>query len=517
MNLCDQTHERCNVLDQPSRYPKRLLDVQAETDENIVKLIYVEEHGVCGKYLSLSHCWGDGDFLQLKGDTEAALLSGINIDQVPQTFQDAICICRAMKVRYIWIDSLCIRQDDTADWLEESEAMGEIYSSAHCNISADACDSSTESMFRERDLKILQRNIVEILSPSVLAKPGKYLLLPAQYHEQILKEAPANTRAWVLQERLLARRVLHFTKNEIMWECRSLTASELFPKGLTAAQSGWGWFKDLGPGIALNSVALDERQGLKFHLRLCWARVAMLYSSTLLTFSEDRLVAISAAAKLFQKLLDDEYILGMWKRTLLIDLLWRCPSSKTFHGKEHGRRRFRLPSFSWLSVDCDILTGPGLFGTELAEVISVEIQHVTKDTTGLVHGGQLHLKGRLRHIKLPTPPKTGIVWVTLHGHSVPLSLFPDFAIDESCSTCQDWTIFILPLLKTIYAETIEGIVLEPVIPGSSIFRRVGCFRTTAERQEFNDGDLILERQEGEELYPCELYDADDSRHTICIE
>lgn len=250
---------------------------------------------MCGTYWTLSHCWGDGDFLQLKSATQASLLSGVPVEELPPTFQDAIHICREWNVRYIWIDSFCILQDDSADWLEQSADMGKIYSLAHCNICADACTSSKESILRKRNIASLPL-IVEISSHSSRVTPGKYDLLSPSYHMELISNSPAHKRAWILQERYLARRVLHFTEREIVWECRSLTASERFPSGILASHSSW---------IKLFGHWTDEST-VQQYLQRRWADIVALYSSAMLTFSYDRPIAIAGVAKLFQELLDDK-------------------------------------------------------------------------------------------------------------------------------------------------------------------------------------------------------------------
>ncbi|KAK1707868.1 hypothetical protein BDP67DRAFT_581527 [Colletotrichum lupini] len=51
---------------------------------------------------------------------------GIITATMPQTFQDAVTMTRKLGIRYLWIDALCIVQDDIADWSREASTMGDV-------------------------------------------------------------------------------------------------------------------------------------------------------------------------------------------------------------------------------------------------------------------------------------------------------------------------------------------------------------------------------------------------------
>jgi hypothetical protein len=57
-------------------------------------------------------------------------MEGFKLDELPRTFQDAIQVTRELGIKYIWIDSLCIIQDDPVGWEQESKRMHGIYASA---------------------------------------------------------------------------------------------------------------------------------------------------------------------------------------------------------------------------------------------------------------------------------------------------------------------------------------------------------------------------------------------------
>jgi hypothetical protein len=75
------------------------------------------------QYAALSHCWGISKSLELKNDNEALMKQSVPWDSLPQTYRDAVSVCRKLGINYLWIDSLCIRQDDKQDWDREALKM----------------------------------------------------------------------------------------------------------------------------------------------------------------------------------------------------------------------------------------------------------------------------------------------------------------------------------------------------------------------------------------------------------
>src|SRR6202012_6120807 len=109
--------------------PTRVIDVG---DEHHSPHVYLPKHGETGTYLTLSHRWGSPHSQHRKLITKTTNIEqyrrGIELDSFPFTFRHALEITRALGIRYIWIDSLCILQDDKQDWERESARMGDIYS-----------------------------------------------------------------------------------------------------------------------------------------------------------------------------------------------------------------------------------------------------------------------------------------------------------------------------------------------------------------------------------------------------
>ena len=132
------------------RLPKRVLDIGDAPYSPFVKL--VETHGRSGRYVGLSHCWGSITKQPLKTTKDSIKdhLNGIAFKMLPKTFQDAVTVTRTIGIRYLWIDSLCILQDDKKDWLQESAQMGSICERGYLTIAASDAIDSTEGCFISR-------------------------------------------------------------------------------------------------------------------------------------------------------------------------------------------------------------------------------------------------------------------------------------------------------------------------------------------------------------------------------
>ena len=140
---------------------------------------------------------------------------------LPLTFRHAIDLTRRLGYRYLWIDALCIIQHDVIDWGREAAKMADVYFNSDLSIAAsDSKDSRGGSHRRRNPLAT---------TPCMIPAAGNsstpdcvYAVNPIHRHTQVpLDETHLSTRAWTIQERLLAPRVVHLTHGEVYWECGS--------------------------------------------------------------------------------------------------------------------------------------------------------------------------------------------------------------------------------------------------------------------------------------------------------
>ena len=192
------------------------------------------------RYIALSHCWGTTPSLTLI-DTSLPLgtgkncislqkfRSGLLISKLPRTFRDAVCIARRLNVRYLWIDALCIVQNSQDDWVKESARMHAVYGNAYCTLAATSSLSGDGGLFHDRDPNMV--NLIQVHPVWVDPSPRGLTVVPLDFWKVNVSEAPLNRCAWVLQERILSSRVIHFGANQILWDCNSFECCESFPDG----------------------------------------------------------------------------------------------------------------------------------------------------------------------------------------------------------------------------------------------------------------------------------------------
>jgi hypothetical protein len=212
------------------RMPDRLLDVGpnlSRTTAQYQDLILVRpSNELTEPYAALSHCWGGEVPLKTLTTNIKHHRKGISFNTLPRNFKDAVIVTRWLGLRYIWIDSLCIIQDDPRDWLEQSAKMADVYANAYVTIAATGSPTCEHGFLNTR------RCDLELSVPGVLDSDSKLFVreIPLYLHQafgwgfvstldHVFKEYPLLQRGWVLQERALSQRLLHFTKREIVFEC----------------------------------------------------------------------------------------------------------------------------------------------------------------------------------------------------------------------------------------------------------------------------------------------------------
>ncbi|KAL9066791.1 MAG: hypothetical protein Q9157_007018 [Trypethelium eluteriae] len=294
-------------------------------------------------YMTLSHCWGALKTIKLLKNNVRDFCSGLPVDGLPATYKDAIHITKALGVRYLWIDSLCIIQDSEEDWLHEAAAMSTVYSFSYCNIAAlDAADSHGGCFF-ERDPSRVDIENLEVQHPQGQGS-REYEVSTHTDWVGTLEQSPLYHRAWVLQERILPPRTLLYGKHQILWECRSHAACETFPSGVP---------EEIKPYAVFHSKQMLTKPDLASPREKFWDDVVERYSCGNLTHLSDKLVAISGIASVYGPA--DDYLAGVWRKTLLPDLLWHVPELKQFNGQPSVRPAdYRAPSWSWASVEGEI-------------------------------------------------------------------------------------------------------------------------------------------------------------------
>ncbi|CAN9195591.1 unnamed protein product [Alternaria alternata] len=217
LEWCDTTHN-CNQQNGRSQgaSPTRLIYV-GHADPEVLRL-YIPQKKEGVKYTTLSHRWGshpptkdDPRYCTTDGNLRARL-NGFNLSELPKTFQDAVRVTRELDIEYLWIDSLCIIQWNAKDWECEAGRMEDVFASAYCTIAAtSAVDSNAGFLARNTG--------TEYVRVQVAAGSQVYICAHMDDFEKDVEQAGLNKRAWVMQERVLAKRTIHFSANQTYWEC----------------------------------------------------------------------------------------------------------------------------------------------------------------------------------------------------------------------------------------------------------------------------------------------------------
>ncbi|KAH8591770.1 heterokaryon incompatibility protein-domain-containing protein, partial [Bisporella sp. PMI_857] len=310
---CLATHSTC-PNQTVAKLPARVLalgDLETGSLDLTANVRIHESIDEQNTYACLSHCWGVHLPIKLTKENLASFRNNIPWSALPKSFQDAIAFTRKLRIPYIWIDSLCILQDDEEDWREQSAQMAEIYENSVITLAASAAENGAAGCFLHPSPTTQQ------VSPSVSNNP-KILIKESPWHPDLdAKDAqdkehiPLFSRGWAYQERILAPKVLHFGPQELFWECNNGASCEC---GKLKASPKAAHQRALQS--SLNSV-----------LSYRWRDIVSEYTSRELTYTSDKLPAIAGVAKQFMGRMEvPNYLAGLWGQSLVEDMMWRVDS-----------------------------------------------------------------------------------------------------------------------------------------------------------------------------------------------
>jgi hypothetical protein len=475
LDACEsnQRHVRCRNHN-PSN-PTRLIDLRGKTP----RLCIAPPEPV--SYIALSHCWGKDVPITTTKTTLRKRLRSIDIEELPPLFQDAVTIARRLQVNFLWIDSLCIVQDDAIDWQRESARMAAVYSSAHLTIAAAAASDGHEHCLKTRESP---------MSLSYSNTKGKTFELKARqvadHHphsddkDPPLIGGPLSTRAWALQEHMLSSRILHYAASELVFECRAAWGCECRPSLRTWPTT---------PGI-LSRMMATGRNDLKYDM---WHRTVEKYTLRRLSHQSDKLPAASGMAMKFGAALKSTYLAGLWTENILGDLLW---SSAPFLEHPHAAMMvepYRAPAFSWASVDTQIHYELTLNAEEpkveyIATVTDMECDLSTLNPFGEIKSSTLSIRGPVQDGTLVGPENYSFYYSLKLAASNNINVFPDCCIvmDESgsarvrrCRRGEEYRPFSAPVVCLGVASSplgiVSGLVLAPSSRKPGAFERLGLF------------------------------------------
>ena len=362
---CAAEHVDCPGNTKPATQPPtRLLDVSprkgnAKTVRLVQTLNWPSRD--FSQWATLSYSWGGDQPHKTTRENLASHLKGITVQDMPQTIQDAITVCRKLGIPYIWIDSLCIIQKDGEDLGRELAQMPRIYQGSLVTIYAASAHAVTEGFLHQRPLYYRKFVPTKLKSLGIHAQDGKnhdYLILSEsvssdnsyQTLDSYKPLEPLDRRAWAFQERMLSPRTLIYSCRELSWQCRGAVLR-------SGNDRQWTWPYRYAPPCRPGKETPP------------WEELVKEYSNCLLSEDADKLTAIAAIAEFYQSEHSKTYAAGLWREDLPLSLCWYMSASYL----EIRPPGYRAPSWSWASVNGRITEHPMPGKESHAELLDVTI------------------------------------------------------------------------------------------------------------------------------------------------
>ncbi|KAI1273432.1 hypothetical protein F5Y07DRAFT_411429 [Xylaria sp. FL0933] len=332
--------------------------------------------------------------------------SGIPISALPQTIQDAVTVCRGINIQNLWVDSLCIVQDDGDDWSQEAGRMFDVYLNSELTIYAKQSSNCNLGFLGPQTYGSSgwQRSVGTIVAPKFLDSTDELLLRTGEL-DYDTRRYPLDTRGWSLQELIAPNRRLIFTGREMIWSCNGYRVSETMTESDLPYRGAYE-LHQFKSKLCVDQVDESEKE---FPLR-AWEELIGEYSHRSLSRETDKLSALSSLAQLTsgsQVGIPGFYVAGLWRENFIPGLAW----SLHRNGSEHRRQcQYRAPTWSWASVDgpirYDYRKYANMRGTLVAQNIDARVENVKcepmshYDMTGSIAWAQADLIGMLAPVNM---------------------------------------------------------------------------------------------------------------------
>ncbi|KOS21314.1 hypothetical protein ESCO_006767 [Escovopsis weberi] len=262
--------------------------------------------------------------MQLAKSTMETFLDKIPDAGLPETILDAMRLSKKLGLRYLWVDRLCIIQDDAQDVENHIRHMGYVYANAYLTIVAAYGDVSTG-----------------ILPINPQRSPRERPSSGTRDHNELVRTSRWNTRGWTLQESIYSRRRVYFFQDTVTWQCHCMTWQKN-PSGGSLVPKMRGKRRECADWISSSAFGFQHPPWPDMDE---YARIAADYSCRRVTLVDDTLKAFSGITFLLSRIFTGGFMYGMPLMFLDIALLWR--PSASIRRRALSRPPF-LPSWSWL-------------------------------------------------------------------------------------------------------------------------------------------------------------------------
>ncbi|KAK1240155.1 hypothetical protein MKX08_007597 [Trichoderma sp. CBMAI-0020] len=371
--------------------PKRLIDVGNGAAPRLIETHTRWWQRHTPKYVALSYCWGPVTPQTLKTETTslADRIREIPWNLFPKTIRDAILVTKALGLRYLWVDSLCIIQDDRNDWAIESSKMSDVYRNAYVTIipfDSRSCDDGFLSRPKAPTADLLVQSAICLSVKGAIRLEAREESAIGKMPVNFLNRSSWRSRGWTFQEEQLSRRKLYFGRDRVIFACSKLVELETNARIEAEPHGSTDPHHNLKLGGPEQWVGSVKEHGPNYLYSQHWDYPVMNgFSHRLLTVPQDKLPALSGLAKTFHDGLEhgDKYLAGHWKSLLHSSMFWKpldrqdicfddiisrvaaCPAS------------YVAPTWSWVSfmtsrLTCDqsnAVYQKSLFGVIQAETV----------------------------------------------------------------------------------------------------------------------------------------------------
>ncbi|OWY42225.1 HET-like protein [Alternaria alternata] len=330
IQVCNADHKPCQRQDDTLTMPTRLIEVGSH-----LRLVDTAEIQPC-RYAALSHCWGSlhkQEMFCTYSSNLSQLKTGFELQSLPRTFRDAVTVARGLSIEYLWIDSLCIIQDDEDDWQSEAGKMEQVFSAAYCTIGASSAQSSLQGFLADRT----PRSVVKVPSDT---SGAVYACVDIDDFRSDVELSPLNSRGWVLQERALSRRTIFFTSTQVYWECGAGIHCETLSRFRNSKVAL------LGDANFPTSAVAHYKDGRQLLIQDLYER----YSSLAFTMPADRSVAILGLQMRLSRAFTTPAAHGLFEAYFARGLLWKRSDREPMR-RIHQPPGRRVPSWSSLSKE----------------------------------------------------------------------------------------------------------------------------------------------------------------------
>ncbi|CAH0051918.1 unnamed protein product [Clonostachys solani] len=339
-NTGTNAHHRCVPPNPTGFMPSLILRITPDNGSFRLNLCKPDQTQV-GRYACLSYCWGGDQKTKLGKSNRSAWLTDIPVADLPIVVVEAITVLMSLQFNNLWVDALCIVQDDKEDVSKQVGMMPQIYQNATVTITASTSSTCYESFLKPKSPPPLYRAGLALAVELPNTERGTMFLRDCD--DDVPFREPVSQRAWTLQENILSPRLLEYGYERVRWSCRSLQTSQggsIQSPGQYSSR--FIFYNSLGSNIGAHPH--DQRA-------VAWWRVLSDFTRRGLSFPTDKLPAISAIASELAASSEprDDYLAGLWRRDLPLHLLWRADFPRRARP-----RSYRAPSWSWAAVESPV-------------------------------------------------------------------------------------------------------------------------------------------------------------------